>query len=35
MEILLEIILVTGVILFIIYKKKPEWIDWLKSKIKK
>jgi hypothetical protein len=35
METLIEIILLTGIILFIIYKKKPEWIDWLKSKIKK
>jgi len=35
MEVLIEIIVITGVILFIIYKKKPEWINWLKSKFKK
>jgi hypothetical protein len=35
METLIEIIILTGVILFIINKKKPEWIDWIKSQIKK
>jgi hypothetical protein len=35
MEVLIEIIVITGVILFIIYKKKPEWIELIKSKFKK
>jgi hypothetical protein len=35
MEGLIQIIVITGVILFIINKKKPEWIDWIKSQIKK
>lgn len=35
MEGLIQIIVITGVILFIIYKKKPEWIELIKSKFKK
>jgi|TARA_B100000085_G_C18394347_1_gene451772 hypothetical protein len=35
METFIELIILTGIILFIINKKKPEWIDWLKSKIRK
>ena len=35
MEILFNIIIITGIISFIIYKKKPEWIELVKSKIKK
>jgi uncharacterized membrane protein SirB2 len=35
MDTLIELIILTGIILFIINKKKPEWIDWLKSKIRK
>ena len=35
MEVLIEIIIIAGIALFIINKKKPEWINWLKSKFKK
>jgi len=35
MEGLIQIIVITGVILFIINKKKPEWIDTILSKFKK
>tara|TARA_R100000654_G_scaffold4085_1_gene12492 strand:- start:611 stop:718 length:108 start_codon:yes stop_codon:yes gene_type:complete len=35
METLIQIIIVAVVIGFIINKQKPEWIDWIKSKIKK
>jgi len=35
MESLVQIIIIAGIALFIINKKKPEWIDWLKSKINK
>jgi hypothetical protein len=35
METLIEIIILIAVIGFIINKKKPEWIDWIKSKLTK
>ena len=35
MESVFEIIILVVVIGFIINKKKPEWIDWIKSKLTK
>jgi len=35
METLIEIIILIAVVGFIIYKKKPEWIELVKSKLNK
>jgi len=35
METLVQIIVIAGIALFIINKKKPEWIELIKSKLKK
>ena len=35
METLIQILILIGVFGFIIYKKKPEWIELIKSKLNK
>jgi hypothetical protein len=35
METLIEIVILIAVVGFIIYKKKPEWIELVKSKFNK